>query len=104
MNYGGNSQEEMEVTIRLDRTEHLAHICSTWAEWSRKLDRLYGSPKQVTERDGKATSACWVVPLTAIRVRRPGPGRAWTVEQRRAAADRLQTARSSRTRPANTVA
>ncbi len=104
MNYGGNSQDEMEVTIRLDRQDRQAHICSTWPEWSRKLERLYGAPKQVTERDGKATSAFWVVPLPAIRVRRPGPGRAGTVEQRRAAADRLRTARSARGRPANTLA
>jgi hypothetical protein len=104
MNYGGNSQDEMEVTIRLDREDRQAHICSTWPEWSRKLERLYGSPKKVTERDGKATSAFWVVPLTAIRVRRPAQGRAWTVEQRRAAADRLQKARSSRGRTVHTVA
>ncbi len=104
MNYGGNSQDEMEVTIRLDREDRQAHICSTWPEWSRKLERLYGSPKKVTERDGKATSAFWAVPLTAIRVRRPAPGRALTVEERRAAVDRLQKARSSRVRTANTVA
>ena len=44
MNYGGNSQDEMEVTIRLDRKDRQAHICSTWPEWSRKVERLYGSP------------------------------------------------------------
>jgi hypothetical protein len=104
MNYGGNSQDEMEVPIRLDREDRRAHLCSIWPEWSRKLDRLDGSPKQVTERDGKATSAFWVGPLTAIRVRRPGHSQAWTVEQRRAAADRRQTARSARGRPATTVA
>jgi hypothetical protein len=104
MNYGGNSQDETEVTIRLDRGARHAHLCSTWPEWSRKLEGLYGSPKKVTERDGKATSAFWVVPLSAIRVRRPAHGRAWTVEQRRAAADRLQKARSSRGRLATTVA
>ena len=69
MNYGSDSQDEMEVTIRLDREDRQAHICSTLPEWSRKLERLYGSPKKVTERDRKATSAFWVVPLTAIRVR-----------------------------------
>ena len=104
MNYGGNSQDEMEVTIRLDRTDRQAHICSTSPEWSRKLERLYGSPKKVTERDGKVISAFWTVPLTAIRVRGPAQGRAWTVEQRRVAADRLQKARSSRGRTVNTVA
>jgi hypothetical protein len=71
MGYGGNSQDEMEVTIRLDREDRQAHICSTWPEWSRKLERLSGSPKQVTERDGKATSVFWVGPPTAIRGRRP---------------------------------
>jgi hypothetical protein len=104
MTYGGNSQDEMEVTVRLNREDPQAHLCSTWPEWSRKLERLYGSPKKVMERDRKITSAFWVVPLTAIRVRRPAQGRAWTVEQRRAAADRLQKARSSRGRTANTVA
>jgi hypothetical protein len=55
-----------------------------------------GSPKKVTELDGKAASPFWVAPLTAIRARRPAPRRARTVEQRRAAADRLQKVRSSR--------
>jgi hypothetical protein len=95
MNYGGNSQDEMEVTIRLDREDRQAHICSTWPEWSRKVERLFGSPKKVTERDGKVASAFWAVPLTAMRVSRPAQGRAWTVEQGRAAAARLQKARSS---------
>jgi hypothetical protein len=104
MQFGGVTQDEMEVTIRLDREDRQAHICSTWPEWSRKLERLYGSPKKVTERDARVTSAFWVVPLTAVRVRRPAHGRAWTVEQRRVAADRLQKARSSRGRTANTVA
>jgi hypothetical protein len=104
MQFGGVTQDEMEVTIRLDREDRQAHICSTWPEWSRKLERLYGSPKKVTKCDGKVTSAFWVVPLTAIRVRRPGHNRAWTVEQRRAAVDRLLKARSSRGRTANTVA
>ena len=102
--YGGTSEGEMEVTVRLDRVDRQAHICSTWPEWSRNPERLYASPKKITERDGKVTSAFWVVPLSAIRVRRPGHGRAWTVEQRRAAADRLRKARSSRGRTANTVA
>ena len=70
MNYGGNSQDEMEVTIRLDRTDRQAHICSTSPEWSRKLERLYGSPKRVTERDGKVISAFWTVPLNRVSLRR----------------------------------
>ena len=37
MNYGGNSQDEMQVTLRLDRGDRQAHICSTWPEWSRTL-------------------------------------------------------------------
>ncbi len=104
MNYSGNSQDEMEVTIRLDRVDRQAHLCSTWPEWSRKLERLYGAPRKVTERDGKVTSAFWTLPLTAIRVRRPTHGRTWTAEQRKAAADRLQKARFSQGRPVDTVA
>ena len=104
MNYGGNSQDEMEITIRLDHEDRQAHVCSTWPEWGRKLERLYGSPKKVTERDGKVTSAFWVVPLTAIRARQPAQGRAWTMEQQRAAADRLQEVHVSRGRMAHTVA
>ncbi len=104
MHYGGVSQDEMEVTIWLDREDRQAHICSTWPDWSRKLERLFGCPKKETHRGDCITSAFWVVPLTAIRVRRPAQSRAWTVEQRRAAADRLQKARSSRGRTANTVA
>ena len=103
MNYGGNSQDEMEVIIRLDRVDRQAYICSTWPEWSRKLERSHGSPKQVTEREGKVTSALWAIPFAAIRVRRPTKGRAWTAEERRAAGDRLKIARSSRRRTANTV-
>ncbi len=60
--YGGTSQDEMEVTIRLDRTDGQAHLCSTWPDWSRKLERLYGGPKKVTERDGKVPSAFWTAP------------------------------------------
>jgi integrase/recombinase XerD len=90
MNYGGNSQDEMEVTIRLDREERQAHICSSWAEWSRKLERLYGSPKKVTGRDGKVFSAFRTVPLTAIRV--PGQCKAgrgqWRNDVRRQTASR----------------
>jgi hypothetical protein len=104
MQYGGVSQDEMEATIRLDRMNRQTHICSTWPEWSRKLERLYGFPKKVTARDGRVISAFWVVPLTAIRGRRPRQSRALTEEERRAAADRLQTARSSRGRTATPVA
>ena len=104
MNYGGNARDEMEVTIRLDRGKRQAHICSTWPEWGRKPERLYGLPKNFTEREGRVTSALWVVPLAAVRVRRPVPGRRWTAEERRAAGDRLKIARSSRARTANTAA
>ena len=69
MNYDGNSQDEMEVTIRLDREDRQAYLHSTWPEWSRKLERLYGMPKNFTEREGRVTSAFWVVPLAAVRVR-----------------------------------
>jgi hypothetical protein len=103
MKYGGTARDEMEVTIRLDREKRQAHICSTWPEWSRKLERLYGSPKRVTGRDGKVTSAFWMVPLAAIRVGRRPKGRPMTEEQRQAAADRLQRARFRRERTADIV-
>ena len=102
--YRVNSQNGMEVTLRLDRASRQAYLCSTWSKWSRKLERLYGSPKKVTQGDGKVTPAFWAVPLTAVRVRWPAHGRAWTVEQRRVAADRLQKARFSRGRPVKSVA
>lgn len=96
MDYGGTSEAEQEVTIRMDRQDGQARVCSTWPAWSRKLERVYGAPKRVTERGGKVTSAFWVVPLAAIRVGRPRRGRALTPAERQAAADRLQKARSSR--------
>jgi hypothetical protein len=40
MHYGGNSQDKMGVTIRLDCEDRQAHICSTWPQWCRKLERL----------------------------------------------------------------
>ena len=93
MNYRGISQNEMVLTIHLDRVSRQAYLCSTWPEWSRKLERLlYGSPKKATQDDWKVISAIWMDPFTAIRLRRPSPGRAWTVEQRREATDRLQKA------------
>ena len=100
MQYGGVSQDEMEVTIRLDRVDRQAHICSTWPEWSRKLERLFGCPRKETTREGKVTSAFWAVPLAAIRVGRPRRSRPLTEDERGAVADRLQKARSSRARTA----
>jgi len=96
MQYGGASLDEMEVTIRLDRETQQAHIRSTWPEWSRKLERLFGSPRKEAKRDGKVTSAFWTIPLLAIRVRRPPQARQVTEEERLALADRLQKARLSR--------
>jgi hypothetical protein len=86
----------MEVTIRLDRDDRQAHICSTWPEWSRKLERLYGSPNKITERAGKVTSAFWTIPLNRVSLRRGIPRRKLTEAERQAVADRFQAARSSR--------
>ncbi len=88
MQYGGVSQGEMEVTIRLDREDRQAHICSAWPEWSRKLERLYGTPKRVTECNGKVTSAFWTIPLNLVSLRRGL--RVLTEAQRQAAAARLR--------------
>lgn len=72
MTYGGMGEAEQEVTIRLDRQDGQAHVCSTWPAWSRKLERLYGSPKCITQREGKTTSAFWPVPLVASGSAAPG--------------------------------
>ena len=102
MTYGGVAEAEQEVTIRFDRATGQAHLCSTWPTWSRKLERIYGSPKRVTRRDGDIISAFWVVPLTAIRVGRRRTGRPMTSEERSAAAARLQKGRLSRDSPPTT--
>ncbi len=92
--YGGVHRDEMEVTIRLDRQDGQAHICSTWPEWSRKLERLYGSPKKVTTQAGKTTSAFWTVPLARVTLRRgPTTRRPLTVEERQAIGTRLRRGR-----------
>jgi hypothetical protein len=69
MNYGGNSQDEMEVTIRIGREDRQAYICSTWPEWSRKLERWFGCPRKETHRGDCITSAFWTVPLALVAMR-----------------------------------
>ena len=63
---GGVGRDEQEVTIRLDQQDRQAHVCSTWPEWSRKLERLYGALRKVTAREGKVLSAFWTIPTTMI--------------------------------------
>jgi hypothetical protein len=99
MQYGGVTQDEKEVTIRLDREDRQAHICSTWPEWSRKLERLFGCPKKEATRDGKVVSAFWTVPLNRVALRR-GP-RVLTAEQRKAAGERLRAARTINSPPSS---
>ncbi len=101
MVYGGVGESEGEVIVRLDRHDGQAHINSTWPAWSRRLERLYGSPTKVTERDGKATSAFWAVPLDRVSLRRarmPRPARQLTPAQQ-AAQDRFRTAARARQKP-----
>ncbi len=90
MQYGGVSQDEMEVTIRLDREDRQAHICSTWPDWSRKLERLFGCPKKETHRGDCITSAFWTVPIALVSVRRARKARQFTEEQRAAVRERLR--------------
>lgn len=101
MAYGGISHDEMEVTIRLDRKDRQAHICSMWPEWSRRVDRLYGSPKRVTKRNGKVTSAFWTVPLNRVSLRR-GP-RILTEAQRQEAAARLRQVKERHSVPSTAL-
>lgn len=71
MKYGGVPSDEAEVTIRLDKQDRIAHVCSTWAEWSRKFERRHGAPPKYQERDGVVIVARWTLPLAAISIRRP---------------------------------
>ena len=98
MNYGGTSEAEQKVTIRLDRQTGEAHLCSTWPTWSRKLERLYGAPKRAAERGAKVTAAFWTIPLGLVTLRRGGR-RAVTEAQRQAARERLGRARQARSTP-----
>jgi len=96
MIYGCVSQDEMEVTIGLDRESRQAHICSAWPEWTRKLERLYGSPKRITERDGKVTSAFWTIPLRLVTLRKPGRRTRVSEALREAARERMRQLHNSR--------
>ncbi len=93
MDYGGVAHAEQEVTIRLDRTEQIAVICSTWPGRSIRLERLFGLPTRTTTRDGKILSAFWTVPLAAILIRKGK--RQLSPEQRAAASSRLRQLRQA---------
>jgi hypothetical protein len=97
MQFGGVSQDEMEVTIRLDREQRQAHICSTRPDWSRKLERLFGCPRKETMRDGKITSAFWTVPINRVSLRRGTPRAPLTEAQREAGSQRTRQTRERRT-------
>ena len=98
MEYGGMTRDEMEVTIRLERETRQAHICSTWPEWSRKLERLYGAPTRTSKgQDGRIASAFWTVPIALVTLRKGTiRRRPLTEQERRVVAARFQKARSSR--------
>ena len=98
LEYGGSTREEMEVTIRLDRVTRQAHLCSTWPEWSRKLERIYGAPTRTSKgQDGRIVSVFWTVSLALVTLRKGTiRRRPLTEQERRVVAARFQTARSSR--------
>ncbi len=103
LKYGGVPKEEQETVIRLDAQTQTVFVNSTWAEWSRKLERLYGAPTKFQERDGFVTSAFWQLPLKAVSLRkvltpeqRQRMANRLTPEQRQRLADRLKIARSTR--------
>ncbi len=92
--YGGVVGDEQEVTIRLDHATRQAFICSTWAPWSRKLERRYGPPGKTVTREGKITSAVWTIPVTLVSLRRPRAGGTPAQGQaRKAAGTRLASGR-----------
>ena len=83
MTYGGVSEREQEVVIRLDRHDGQAHISSAWPDWSRNPERLYGAPRKISKgQDGGVTCAFWTVPLGLVRLRRVQARRRLTEEQR----------------------
>ena len=95
LEYGGVPEEECEVVIRLDKQDGMAYICSTWAPMSRKLEKRYGAPIKVVEREGKWISAFWKVPVNRISFRSPVKHRpSMSPEQRKAAGERLNPARA----------
>jgi hypothetical protein len=94
---GCTQREEMEVTIRLDQVDRQAHTRSTWPEWSRKLEKLYGGPAKVTTRGEHITSAFWVVPLHCISLRKGK--RQLSATQRQALAERLAKTKPTRQTP-----
>lgn len=69
LKYGGVPAEESECVIRLDKVDGVAHIWSSWPEWSRKFAKKHGDPHNYQERDGFVYSAFWTVPLAAISIR-----------------------------------
>jgi phage-related protein len=70
LRYGGVPIDEQEVVIRLDAEDGMAHISSTWPAWSRKFERLHGTPPRYAERNGAVQSAFWTLPLRVISIRR----------------------------------
>jgi hypothetical protein len=65
------SKEEAEVIVRLDFSDHKAHICvANWPAMAKRMGRLYG--KGLDSPGG--SSRRWVVPIKAVSFRKPGSG------------------------------
>ena len=92
LKFGGVPSEECEVVIRLDKVDKKAYVCSTWAEWSRKLTRMHGDPSKYSERDGMVYVCSWILPINTISVRKGK--REMSPEAKKAASDRMRNARS----------
>lgn len=101
MTYGGVSTMEQEVIVRIDILTGHAHICSTCPHWSRKLERRYGAPTRVTEREGKITSAFWTIPASLVTLRKGDRKSSMSPEQRQAAKKHLDQVRHSRSKPSS---
>ena len=94
LRYGGVSTDEQEVVIRLDAQDGHAHVSSTWPTWSRKFEKLHGTPPKYQERGGFVTVAFWTLPINTVSVRKRAK-RVLTAEQAQAIGDRLRNARLS---------
>ena len=95
LRYGGVPTDEQEVVIRLEAQDGHAHVSSTWPTWSRKFEKLHGTPPKYQEQAGFVTMAFWTLPLAAVSVRK---GKMQLSEEERA---RRKAARFSRPTPSS---
>jgi len=63
---------EQEVTFTLDRMTGKCSVCSTWPQFSVRIERKHGKPEKVTKRDGKITASFWTIENRLLSLRTAG--------------------------------